>query len=376
MLTKEAISSYALSKVLRHEPRMAREAVELFDGAEGIFKMAPQEILDALGPYNKFALALSQIDLSREEEELYKLETQGYRYLSHDSPHFPQVLEMCEDAPLGFFVRSKDEFQNIFSRENIAIVGTRDASTYGIDWTIKMVNAIAESGANPTIVSGLAYGIDINAHRASLENGLPTIAVLGTGIDNIYPSRHVLWAERIINTEKSAVISECPPGTEVLSTSFLCRNRIIAGLSRATLLMESRVKGGGMSTARIAESYGRMVFALPGRNDDVRSQGCNELLHSHIAEPLIDCEHFLKALEYHCKRRKTKKELDREIMEKYNGNENMLRIAEAIRKQRGISAEELSECLGLPYRDIMTAIAILESDGFIKSDLLCRCIII
>lgn len=377
MLTKEAICSYALSKVLYLTPKAARDALEMFSSAEELFKLSPSGISDVLGPYNKIAAELKAVKLEKAEEELHSLEQQGYRYLSHDNPAFPEILEMCEDAPLGIFVWSHDSFENIFSRENIAIVGTRDSSPYGTGWTGHIVKALASTQTKPTIVSGLAYGIDIAAHRAALSEGLPTIAVLGTGIGKIYPSHHAVWAEKIIETPCSAVISEYPPDITMTNVNFLCRNRIIAGLSKATLLMESRVKGGGMSTARIAESYGRMVFALPGRNDDSRSQGCNYLLHSHIAEPIIDCDNLLRSLEYKSAA-PSKAALSPKLQNRYDSKqvEQMSLIIAQIKKHRGISPDELCTALNMSYKELMTALTILESDGFIKMDILNRCTII
>ena len=124
------------------------------------------------------------------------------------------------------------------------------------------------------IVSGLALGVDITAHAAALEGGLPTVGVSPVGIDDVYPRRHVPFVERMCATPGCALVTDYPPGTFPAAFSFIRRNRIIAGLAGSTVLIESRIKGGGMITARLAAGYGRDVFAVPGRIDDIRSQGC------------------------------------------------------------------------------------------------------
>ena len=388
-MTKEAICSFALGKIFKYEPRLANEAVEIFGGAAELLGLGPEGIMESLGPYNKYAQKIASVNIIQEAERLEQIEKQGFRYLCHDNSAFPEPLRMCEDAPLGFFVRSEDSFENIFSQDFIAIVGTRDASSYGIAWTEKVVGELAGVESRPCIVSGLAYGIDICAHKAALNSSLTSIAVLGTGIDTIYPSRHEYWADRLIHTPGCAVISEHPPGAEVLGINFLSRNRIIAGLGRATLLMESRVKGGGMTTARVAESYGRSVLALPGRIDDPRSQGCNLLISSRIADPISDCDQLLKTLGY--KKRGHKSEGQRTppdfagLKPDFSGfdpasagfkSEDIRILLETIRLSRDLNAEQLAKECGFAYKDVAALLPLLESEGLIRVDLLGRASII
>lgn len=409
IMTKEAICSFALGKIFKYEPRLANEAVEIFGGAAELLGLGPEGIMESLGPYNKYAQKIASVNIIQEAERLEQIEKQGFRYLCHDNSAFPEPLRMCEDAPLGFFVRSEDSFENIFSQDFIAIVGTRDASSYGTAWTEKVVGELAGVESRPCIVSGLAYGIDICAHKAALNSSLTSIAVLGTGIDTIYPSRHEYWADRLIHTPGCAVISEHPPGAEVLGINFLSRNRIIAGLGRATLLMESRVKGGGMTTARVAESYGRSVLALPGRIDDPRSQGCNQLISSRIADPISDCNQLLKALGYKkrghkSKGQRTPPDFDFESASAncnsasancnsafagFNPNlagfdpdsagfksEDIRILLETIRLCRDLNAEQLARECGFAYKDVAALLPLLESEGLIRVDLLGRASIV
>jgi DNA processing protein len=204
---------------------------------------------------------------------------------------------------------------------------------------------------------------------------------MATGPEDVYPYRHKAFAEEMYQIPGCALITDYPPGTAPLAIHFLRRNRIIAGMSNATVLIESKIKGGGMMTARLAFSYDRDVFALPGRVDDIRSQGCNMLIRSKIAEPLISTQDFLDSLgmkhinapvaisdmealnaRYRC--RVTDDKLDM-----------LSRLLIIIRNKRGITVEDLSLESGLDYATTVELTSILEIDGFINRDLLQRCCI-
>lgn len=378
MVRREEACAFALSRIFMYEPRLARVVVNGFGDASTVFSLSSDQLFEALGPYNKYRDAIASTNIERVAEELDGIVRAGYRFMGYDDAAFPEALSECEDAPVGLFVRSGDSLENIFGREKVAFVGTRDASSYGVEWCSRMVSSLAGSDVRPSIVSGLAFGIDIAAHRAAMDAGLPTIAVLGTGIDIIYPRQHEGFAHDIIHRPGSAVISEYPPGVSVLAINFLSRNRIIAGLSRATVLVESRIKGGGMTTARQAASYNREVFALPGRNDDLRSQGCNFLIHSQVADAAISCEELFKSLNYKSLR-KTKADRKKECSEFYAGSMDPCRIEWAgrillaVRAERGLTAAELAGRLAIPFKEVLALVGRLEADGFIEVDLLQRC---
>lgn len=369
---------YALSRIFMYEPRLAREIISRLGSASAIFKLSGQQLFEIMGPGSRFRDAILNCDPVIYGAELDGILGRGCRYLTYDSDTFPALLSECEDAPLGLFVQSADNDSAIFGRESVSVVGSRDMTPYGREWCQNIVRSLASSTARPTIVSGLAFGVDICSHLTALECGLPTIAVLGTGIFNIYPSRHTRIAERIAATPGCAVISEYPPFTDVSPVNFLSRNRIIAGLSRATILIESRIKGGGMTTARTAASYNRDVFALPGRNCDIMSQGCNYLLHSHIAAPIVGCDELFRSLDYTLAAAPSVSP-DRRLEEFYTGSMDEGKIAvckamaRAIRKSRGISMEEVAQACGVSSREANSILRRLENDGFINIDLLQCC---
>ncbi len=378
MEQKEKVAAYALSRVLMYEPIVARRIIEQFGSAYAFMGLGSNGIRDALGPYNKYSAAFEGVDLGAYEKELDDINARGSRYITMLDEGFPPLLNECVDGPVGLFVQSDSADEEIFFNENIAVVGTRDISPYGREWTKRIVQSLGSTAEQPTIVSGLAYGVDITAHCEALECGLKTIAVLGTGIHNIYPSSHQKHADRICSTKGCAVVSEFPPCVDVTGVNFLSRNRVIAGMSRVTVLVESRIKGGGMSTARDANSYNREVFALPGRNDDSRSQGCNLLIYSHIAGALIGCDEFLKSLGYRRSPSKKKSGMT-SVAAQYYGTMDAVNIKtfdalmKLIRKERGIRIDELADRMGLEYKEASTMLHRMESDGFIDIDLLQQC---
>jgi len=362
-----------------YEPRVAREIVNRLGDASSLFEMEEIQIRELMGPYNKRADAVCGVDIEKYRKELRDILADGqYRYLIHSDEGFPVLLSECEDAPVGFFYRSGSSPQEIFSRECISVVGTRDISSYGKDWCGRIVRCLEFSNVRPAIVSGLAFGVDITAHQAAMEADLPTIAVLGTGINVIYPHQHEMYADQLLRRPGCAIVSEYPPNVDVTAVNFLSRNRIIAGLSRALVLVESKLKGGGMTTARQAASYNRDVFAVPGRNDDLRSQGCNMLIHAHLAEPLISCEEFLKSLDYKI-RKQNGSEIMKDCRDYYDGSMDRVKIKWAeeilrvVKNNRDIDIDDIAATMNMPVHQVLSLVGRLENDGFLRVDLLRRC---
>ena len=203
-----------------------------------------------------------------------KLDSLNIHFILWEDESYPHVLKHITDPPLTLFVRGN---QNLNPAFPIAVVGTRHASVYGIRVAKKITTDLAYAGA--TIISGLAIGIDAIAQQSALQAGGKCIAVLGTGIDDasIYPRIHISLAKQILSSGGS-IISEYPPGTQGLKYHFPKRNRIIAGLSQATLVIEASEKSGSLITAELANDYSREVFAVPGPITDARSIGTNKLI--------------------------------------------------------------------------------------------------
>ena len=378
--SEEKLSLCALGRIFGFEPATALALISFCGSAEKIFRLSKDELEEATGPYFRYKDQISTDRLEQAYKELIDLERRGICYIGYTEDGYPPILKECNDAPIGLYIRSETAPEELWLPERkIAIVGTRDISSYGRDWCERTVRGIASSGSRSLIISGLALGTDICAHRTALDCGLPTIGVMATGPESIYPHRNEGTAKQMISTPGCALITDYPPGTSPLAIHFLRRNRIIAGLSQATILIESKIKGGGMMTSRLAFSYNRDVYALPGRADDLRSQGCNRLIREKVADPLTSVEELMDSLGMKISRKRNRIS-DREILGKlYMGSmspediETMHSILCVIRKEREISIEDIAYSTGLSYHCVSKFCRLLESDGLLSTDLLQRC---
>jgi DNA processing protein len=214
--------------------------------------------------------------LRQAQEELKKAVSFGIQTISFTDKRYPKQLKAIPDAPAILFIKGNIDFAN---KKTVAIVGTRKATKYGLEMTASLIQELMPY--HPIIVSGLAYGIDIKAHREAVNNGLKTVAVMASGADIIYPAAHKSVAKEIAS--HGALITEHVLGTPPDAPRFPARNRIIAGLADATIVIEAASKGGALITAEIANGYNRDVFALPGNIGTQFSAGCNQLIKTNKA---------------------------------------------------------------------------------------------
>jgi DNA processing protein len=267
----------------------AKKLMAAFGSPRAIFETSSSK-LDSILNVNSKNLDKDKI-LRQAEKELVFINSNKIRTLFYTDDDYPRRLNQCEDAPAVLFMKGTTNLNN---PKIISIVGTRNASNYGLSLCKKFVAGLVEKGYQPLIVSGLAYGIDICAHTAALSNGLNTVAVMGTPLDRIYPASHENIARQI--EKQGALVSEFATGTTVAPGNFVSRNRIIAGLADVTIIVESSKKGGALLTANLANSYNREVMAFPGRVGDEHSQGCNNLIKSNKAallESVDDLEYLM-----------------------------------------------------------------------------------
>ncbi len=204
---------------------------------------------------------------------------------------FPKELLNCVDSPILLFKDGNIDFTN---KRIISIVGTRNMSSYGRDYCIRIIEELKEY--NPIIVSGFAYGVDICAHKTAMENNLQTIAVLAHGLETIYPKVHKKYIHQV--NENGGFLTEFWSEEQPLRENFLKRNRIVAGISKATIIIESGEKGGSLVTADIANSYDKDVFAVPGRVTDIYSKGCNNLIKNNKAHLLNSAKDIVEMLNW------------------------------------------------------------------------------
>ena len=349
MSFEERAGLCALNRIFGFEPKVGLSLVEEIGSAMAVFG-EPGKVSDALGVRlrTKYAPLITGSAFDSAAMELEALEKAGCRFVGIGERGYPALLMECEDPPLGIYYKGMSPPEEVFGGlPQIAVVGTRGLTYYGKDWCRRIVTAMSCANIKPLVVSGLALGVDVTAHRVALESGLPTVAVMATGIDDLYPSRNRDVGEAIASTPGCALVTDYPPGTEAVRINFLRRNRVIAGICRATILVESKIRGGGMMTARLAASYGRDVYALPGRIDDPVSQGCNLLIRENVAEQIGDLaelilrlglgragvgrkEDFRTAVENYYKERLEGTEYD-----------DILRLAATVKGHRGIITVDL-----------------------------------
>jgi DNA processing protein len=266
----------------------AKRLIAYCGGVEAVFKQSKKALLKVPGIGEIIASEIAkQTVIERAEQEVEFIEKFGIKTFFYLDDDYPERLRQCDDGPIVFFMKGKQEIN--FNREKyISIVGTRKATEYGKKICEDLIKGLVEKGYSPTIVSGLAYGIDIAAHRSALKNNLQTIAVLGHGLDTIYPISHRSVAKEIVET--GALVTDFPSKTKFDRNNFIKRNRIIAGLSDATIVIESDIEGGALITADLANSYNREVFAIPGNVGSKYSRGCNQLIKTNKAALIESCD--------------------------------------------------------------------------------------
>ena len=253
------------------------------------------------------------IQLAEKELKYIKENKIAYSYFLDDD--YPKNLNNCIDSPILFFKDGNLDFSN---DKIISIVGTRNVSSYGRNFCNQLIKELSEY--NPIIVSGFAYGVDICAHKAAVENQLQTIAVLAHGFEEIYPKVHKKYINAI--NEKGGFLTEFWSEEKPLRENFLKRNRIVAGISKTTIIIESAEKGGSLVTADIANSYNRDVFAVPGGTTDLYSRGCNNLIKNNKAHLLNSASDIIKMLNWDIQEKP--KSIQKQLFVELNENEQKI----------------------------------------------------
>lgn len=269
---------------------LAKKLIAYCGGVEAVFKekRSALEKIPSIGSVVANAV-VSQKVLGTAESELKMLDKLNIRPLFYLDEDYPKRLTHCEDGPIMLYARGN---MNLNTERIISVVGSRKATDHGKAFTQKLISDL--SASKITIVSGLAYGIDIAAHRAACSHGMQTIAGLAHGLDKVYPSQHKSTA---LEMEKNGgLISDFITGTNPDRENFPKRNRIVAGVADATVVIEAAQKGGALITAGIANSYNRDVFAVPGRPTDKYSEGCNNLINRNRAALISNAQDLLELM--------------------------------------------------------------------------------
>ena len=292
MDTNKTVKQMALSLIEGLNTENTLKLIEKFETADNVLKQSPYSLSETLECSLETAdYLVSQFEsaLKNAEKEFYYTTNSNIKVIFITDKEYPERLYFCHNAPKVLYVKGET---NLNSAKIVSIVGTRKATEHGKRLCTKFIEDLAEFDKNIVIVSGLAFGIDITAHKAALETGLPTIGVMAGGFNHFYPALHLPYARKMVASNGS-VITEQVSDVVPLPFTFVNRNRIIAGLGDATVVVESSVNGGSLITAKMAISYGREVYAFPGRVGERLSEGCNNFIKYNKAGLIENADDFI-----------------------------------------------------------------------------------
>ena len=314
---------------------------------------------------DKLINALQNADEARKRAEVeleYDLKY-GIQPICMNDERYPQRLKECDDAPLMLFYKGN---ANLNQQRVINIVGTRHCTPYGEDCIRRFITDLKQLSSQVLIVSGLAYGVDIVAHRQALANGYETVGVLAHGLDDLYPSRHRETALRMI--EQGGLLTEFLTQTNADKINFVRRNRIVSGMSDACILIESAAHGGGLITCDISQAYGRDVFAFPGRVGDAYSEGCNNLIRSNGAGLITSAADFIKDMGWQddaTLMRAKQHGIERSLFPELSPEEQL--IVNALAKTNDLQINLISVKTNIDISRLTSLLFTLEMKGVIKT---------
>lgn len=357
MTEREAL--IALNMVDGIGPVRVRELMQVLGSAAAIVEAHPAEMSRAKGVGQKLAeklrTRLRELDV---DAEIRRAEKLGARLVTCADEDYPEPLRAMHDPPLALYVKGTLLPQD---KHAIAMVGSRRCTHYGTQTADRLAFQLAKQGY--TVVSGLARGIDAAAHQGALKGGGRTLAVLGSGIDQVYPPEHDRLAEKIV--EQGALISEFPIGFQPTRQSFPQRNRIVAGLCGGTLVVEAARRSGAMMTVDFASEFGRLIFAVPGRIDNPSAGGCNSLIKNG-AKLVEDVDDILEEFEYLIPPKPEGREDPEHVKPKVQLTEDEQKILEVLGRSE-VGQDEIIRMTGLTASKVATALLMLEMKRQIKS---------
>lgn len=321
-----------------------------------------REVLPDASPRLQEAMRNIEQHLKAADAEMEYNLRNGIQALALADDDYPQRLKNCDDAPLVLFYKGT---ANLNRARVINIVGTRHCTAYGQDLIRRFVSELKNLCPEVLIVSGLAYGVDINAHRQALANQLDTVGVLAHGLDYLYPTRHKQTANEMLT--QGGLLTEFLTNTNADKLNFVRRNRIVAGISDACVLVESAAHGGGLITAAIARDYNRDVFAFPGPVGAPYSEGCNNLIRDHKAQLASSAADFVYALgwETDLKRMQaTRQGIERQLFPQLSGEEQA--VVQALQKLNDQPINQLSITANIPISQLTVLLFQLEMKGLLK----------
>lgn len=338
---------------------LAKKILDIIPSERDFFTLSQRELQSTLSLKNKITESGYRHQLLEKAEHEVEFVTKnkiGVKYFTDDD--YPERLIDVNDAPILIYMEGKC---NLNAKKIISMVGTRNATIYGQHFCDKFIADIAAMVDDAVIVSGLAYGIDIASHRAAVANGLPTVAVLAHGLNTIYPSQHRNDAIDIIR-HGGALLTDYTSQDVLHRGNFIARNRIVAAISDCTLVVESAIKGGALITARLASSYNRDVFAVPGRISDDFSAGCNKLIRDNEASLITCADDLIKAMRWE-KKANSEAAKQKSLFPELTTEETT--IVEYLKKNPDAHINAISAALEQPMSQLLSTLVDLEFKGVI-----------
>lgn len=310
---------------------------------------ATDSLLDILSNINE--------PIKRAEAEFEEATRKNIQCISYNDPEYPLMLRQCPDAPLVLFYFGN---KPINRQRMVAMVGTRNCTQYGKDIIRSFITDISKSYPDTLIVSGLAYGIDVNCHRQALECGMDTVGVVAHGLDTIYPSRHRQIASRMCS--QGGILTEYMLGTKLMKGNFIRRNRIVAGMCTSTIVIESAAKGGALITARLASDYNREVFAFPGNIYNQYSEGCNKLISNGEAHLIQSASDFMRIMGWEEKAEKPEA-IELELFPELSHDEKI--VVDCLKDVDSMQINKISIDTNLSYSQVSSILFELEVKGLV-----------
>ncbi len=347
----------ALTRAERIGDRTARHLLSHFETAKNIFNASSRRIatLDGLN-HKKIEALRKAVDEKAIRKELAFIDKYDIKPLLITDEQYPRHLKACPDAPVLLYYKGNVPLNNV---RLVAVIGTRKNTDYGVQLTHALLEGL--QGQNVAIVSGLAYGIDVIAHRKALQLGIPTLGVLAHGMDTIYPAQHRHVArEMILN---GGLLTEYSSGTGPDRFHFPMRNRIVAGMCDVTVVIETERKGGAMITAKLASSYNREVAAFPGRTIDRKSDGCNYLLKTNIAQLITGPEELIEMMNWD--QQVSKPAIQQRLFAHLSDEERVL--IHALESSEGMHVDELSLKTGMTTSVLNHMLLALELNNVVRT---------
>jgi len=356
MSDQEKIYLLALHRLSKIGDATAKRLIEIFGSAENIIREKSQNLekINGLGTKRIHSLK-REVDLDGAERELKFIQDNGIAFRFFKDKSYPEQLKQCIDGPIILFQKGNIDLKH---KKILSIVGTRKITSHGVNFTEKLIEDLAV--INPVIISGFAYGTDITAQKAAIEHKLQTIGCLAHGLNQIYPKVHQRYVDSVL--EHGGFFTDFCSDDDFDRNNFLKRNRIIAGLSEATVVIESAEKGGSLVTAEMANSYNREVFALPGRYSDKMSLGCNNLIKKQQAMMMTSAADIVYMLNWDID--KKPKPMQTELFVDLNQEEQ--KVVDALKEFQKSELDPLALACDIPTSKLSMILLNLELKGLVR----------